>query len=92
MSFLWGDWWEFLDEETGRFYYYNESTQQSLWVKPEMPIQTPTGDATADSGEESFIEREVDVNICDTLSRFIVSSQYNQYLKENENSLKSLGL
>jgi hypothetical protein len=39
-----------------------------------------------------FIEREVDVNICDTLSRFIISSQYNQYLKENENPLKSLGL
>jgi flagellar biosynthesis GTPase FlhF len=58
MSFLWGDWWEFLDEETGRFYYYNESTQQSLWVKPEMPIQTPTGDSKADSGEEQRKKEE----------------------------------
>jgi hypothetical protein len=38
------------------------------------------------------IEREVDVNLCDTLARFIVSSQYDQFLKENENVLSKLGL
>jgi hypothetical protein len=38
------------------------------------------------------IEREVDVNLCDTLARFIVSSQYDQFLKENENVLAKLGL
>jgi hypothetical protein len=38
------------------------------------------------------IEREVDVNLCDTLARFIVSSQYEQFLKENENVISKLGL
>jgi hypothetical protein len=30
--------------------------------------------------------------LCDTLARFIVSSQYDQFLKENENVLAKLGL
>jgi hypothetical protein len=38
------------------------------------------------------IEREVDVNLCDTLARFIVSSQYEQFLKENEIVISKLGL
>jgi hypothetical protein len=38
------------------------------------------------------IEREIDVNLCDTLARFIVSSQYEQFLKENENTLTKMGL
>jgi hypothetical protein len=36
----------------------NEFTQQSLWVKPEMPILTPTGDSKADSGEEQRKKEE----------------------------------
>jgi hypothetical protein len=39
-----------------------------------------------------LIDREVDVNLCDTLARFIISSQYDQYLKENEVVLTKLGL
>eukprot|EP01080_Neovahlkampfia_damariscottae_P003870 gene3870-7084_t len=39
MSFLWGDWWEFLDEESGRSYYFNEATQESVWVKPVEPVK-----------------------------------------------------
>ena len=39
MTFLWGDWWEFLDEGSGRSYYFNEATQESVWVKPEEPVK-----------------------------------------------------
>jgi hypothetical protein len=38
------------------------------------------------------INREVDVNLCDTLARFIVSSQYDHYLTEKEKVLSKMGL
>jgi hypothetical protein len=40
------------------------------------------------------IEREVEGNICDTISRFIVSNEYGEFLefsKENEENLSKLG-
>jgi hypothetical protein len=58
MSFLFGDWWEFKDDETGRFYYYNEATQESLWVKPELPTATPTADVEEPEEQRKQQEEE----------------------------------
>jgi hypothetical protein len=38
------------------------------------------------------IEAEVDANLCDTLARFIVSSEYDYYLKLNQETLTKMGL
>eukprot|EP01080_Neovahlkampfia_damariscottae_P002590 gene2590-3551_t len=38
------------------------------------------------------ITKEVEVNICDTISRFTISSAYSQYLKENEETINKMGL
>eukprot|EP01080_Neovahlkampfia_damariscottae_P010978 gene10978-3685_t len=31
---LFGNWYELLDEKTGRNYYYNSDTKESTWIKP----------------------------------------------------------
>jgi hypothetical protein len=38
------------------------------------------------------IEMEVDANLCDTLARFIVSSEYDQYVKLNQENISKMGL
>jgi hypothetical protein len=38
------------------------------------------------------LDEEVEVNLCDTLSRFIISVQYNEYIRDNEQEIAKLGL
>jgi hypothetical protein len=38
------------------------------------------------------IDSEVDVNICDSLARFIISYQFDEFLKENEERVQKMGL
>jgi hypothetical protein len=38
------------------------------------------------------VDSEVDVNLCDSLARFIISYQFDEYLKENEERVQKMGL
>lgn len=60
MSYLFDDWWEYVDESSNKKYFYNTKTQATTWEKPKqiVPVKPPPPPKIPESIPEPKVEEQ----------------------------------